>query len=193
MSADCVKTNISWKDIGGMKSIKRDLQEFVQYPVKHSLKLDLPAPRGVLMYGPPGCGKTLLAKAIPNKCNVNFIYIKGIISHQQLLLYYLNLMYIVSYFFPQFLASELLAKSLAESNTFVTEVFTKARADAPCVVFFDNFDLIAVAGRESPHHQILTEMGRMGQENVFVIGATNRPGELVSYFVNNYLIPFSHY
>ena len=81
------------------------------------------------------------------------------------------------------LASELLTKSLDESNTFVTKVFTKARADAPCVVFFDDFDLIAEADWENPHHQILTEMGRMGEENVFVVGATNRPGEFVSYFV----------
>ena len=80
MSADCVKTKISWEYIGGLKSIKRELQEFVQYPVNHPeklLKLDVPASRGVLMYGPPGCGKTLLAKAIPNECNVKFMYIKG--------------------------------------------------------------------------------------------------------------------
>ena len=81
MSADCVKTNISWEDIGGLKSIKRELQEFVQYPVNHReklLKLGVTASRGVLMYGPPGCGKTLLAKAVPNECNVKFMYIKGI-------------------------------------------------------------------------------------------------------------------
>ena len=88
MGAACVKTNVTWKDIGGLKSIKRELQEFVQNPVKHReklLKLGVTASRGVLMYGPPGCGKTLLAEAIPNECNVHFMYIKGMFFHQQLL------------------------------------------------------------------------------------------------------------
>ena len=84
---------------------------------------------------------------------------------------------------PQSVGSELLAKSFAQSESCVFDIFVAAQVAAPCVVFFDDFDSIAEADWENPHHQILTEMGRMGEENVFVVGATNRPGEFVSYFV----------
>ena len=72
--------NVSWKDIGGLESVKRELQELVQYPVEHPekfLKFGMTPSKGVLFYGPPGCGKTLLAKAIANECQANFISIKG--------------------------------------------------------------------------------------------------------------------
>ena len=72
--------NVSWEDIGGLESVKRELQELVQYPVEHPekfLKFGMTPSRGVLFYGPPGCGKTLLAKAIANECQANFISIKG--------------------------------------------------------------------------------------------------------------------
>ena len=71
--------NVSWNDIGGLEAVKRDLQELVQYPVEHPekfLKFGMSPSKGVLFYGPPGCGKTLLAKAIANECQANFISIK---------------------------------------------------------------------------------------------------------------------
>jgi len=154
--------NVSWNDIGGLESVKRELQELVQYPVEHPekfLKFGMTPSKGVLFYGPPGCGKTLLAKAIANECQANFISIKG---------------------------PELLTMWFGESEANVREVFDKARQAAPCVLFFDELDSIAKSrggsggdgGGASDRviNQVLTEMDGMGsKKNVFIIGATNRP------------------
>merc|ERR1712156_317602 len=154
--------NVSWEDIGGLESVKRELRELVQYPVEHPekfLKFGMQPSRGVLFYGPPGCGKTLLAKAIANECQANFISIKG---------------------------PELLTMWFGESEANVRDVFDKARSAAPCVLFFDELDSIAKSrggsggdgGGASDRviNQILTEMDGMGsKKNVFIIGATNRP------------------
>ncbi|KAI6171973.1 Vesicle-fusing ATPase [Aphelenchoides besseyi] len=154
--------NVDWSDIGGLENVKRELQEVVQYPVEHPekyLKFGMQPSRGVLFYGPPGCGKTLLAKAIAHECQANFISIKG----------------------PQ-----LLTMWFGESEANVRDVFDKARAAAPCVLFFDELDSIAKsrggnigdAGGAADRviNQILTEMDGMGsKKNVFIIGATNRP------------------
>jgi len=154
--------NISWDDIGGLETVKRELQELVQYPVEHPekfLKFGMTPSKGVLFYGPPGCGKTLLAKAIANECQANFISIKG---------------------------PELLTMWFGESEANVRDVFDKARMAAPCVLFFDELDSIAKSrggsagdgGGASDRviNQILTEMDGMGaKKNVFIIGATNRP------------------
>lgn len=153
---------VTWEDIGGLASVKRELQELVQYPVEHPekfLKFGMTPSRGVLFYGPPGCGKTLLAKAIANECQANFISIKG---------------------------PELLTMWFGESEANVRDVFDKARAAAPCVLFFDELDSIAKArggsvgdaggAADRVINQILTEMDGMGsKKNVFIIGATNRP------------------
>ncbi|XP_033636320.1 transitional endoplasmic reticulum ATPase [Asterias rubens] len=153
---------VNWTDIGGLESVKRELQELVQYPVEHPdkfLKFGMTPSRGVLFYGPPGCGKTLLAKAIANECQANFISIKG---------------------------PELLTMWFGESEANVRDVFDKARQAAPCVLFFDELDSIAKsrggntgdAGGASDRviNQVLTEMDGMGaKKNVFIIGATNRP------------------
>merc|ERR1719159_1292697 len=115
--------------------------------------------KGVLFYGPPGCGKTLLAKAIANECQANFISVKG---------------------------PELLTMWFGESEANVRDIFDKARSAAPCVLFFDELDSIAKsrggtsgdAGGASDRviNQILTEMDGMGsKKSVFIIGATNRP------------------
>merc|ERR1712186_114165 len=153
---------VTWDDVGGLENVKRELQELVQYPVEHPekfLKFGMMPSRGVLFYGPPGCGKTLLAKAIANECQANFISIKG---------------------------PELLTMWFGESEANVRDVFDKARSAAPCVLFFDELDSIAKSrggsggdgGGASDRviNQILTEMDGMGsKKNVFIIGATNRP------------------
>merc|ERR1711899_646138 len=154
--------NVNWEDIGGLENVKKELQELVQYPVEHPekfLKFGMQPSRGVLFYGPPGCGKTLLAKAIANECQANFISIKG---------------------------PELLTMWFGESEANVRDIFDKARSAAPCVLFFDELDSIAKsrggsagdAGGAADRviNQILTEMDGMGsKKNVFIIGATNRP------------------
>jgi transitional endoplasmic reticulum ATPase len=154
--------NVTWEDIGGLEGVKRELRETVQYPVEHPekfKKFGMSPSKGVLFYGPPGCGKTLLAKAIANECQANFISIKG---------------------------PELLTMWFGESEANVREIFDKARQAAPCVLFFDELDSIARARGSSSGdaggagdrviNQILTEMDGMGaKKNVFIIGATNRP------------------
>ncbi|KAI9179184.1 AAA ATPase cdc48 [Blastocladiella emersonii ATCC 22665] len=155
----------SWNDIGGLEKVKQELQETVQYPVEHPekfLKFGMNPSKGVLFYGPPGCGKTLLAKAIANECQANFISIKG---------------------------PELLTMWFGESEANVRDVFDKARAAAPCVMFFDELDSVAKARGNGASdaggagdrvlNQILTEMdGMNAKKNVFVIGATNRPDQI---------------
>jgi len=154
--------NITWEDIGGLDNIKTELRETVQYPVEHPdefIKFGMSPSRGVLFYGPPGCGKTLMAKAIANECQANFISIKG---------------------------PELLTMWFGESEANVRNIFQKARQAAPCVLFFDELDSIANKRGNSPGdgsgagdrvmNQLLTEMdGMSSKKNVFIIGATNRP------------------
>ena len=111
--------NVTWDDVGGLEGVKRELQEVVQYPVEHPEKFEkfgMSPSKGVLFYGPPGCGKTLLAKAIANECQANFISVKG---------------------------PELLTMWFGESEANVREIFDKARGSAPCVLFFDELDSIA--------------------------------------------------
>ncbi|KAM0871138.1 hypothetical protein ACQ4PT_039585 [Festuca glaucescens] len=157
-----VEPNVSWSDLGGLDGVKRELQETVQYPVEHPEKFEkfgMSPSKGVLFYGPPGCGKTLLAKAIANECQANFISIKG---------------------------PELLTMLFGESEANVREIFNKARQSAPCVLFFDELDSIAMqrggsvgeAGGAADRvlNQLLTEMdGMNAKKTVFIIGATNRP------------------
>ncbi|KAM0893374.1 hypothetical protein ACQ4PT_025128 [Festuca glaucescens] len=154
--------NVSWEDIGGLENVKWELQETVQYPVEHPEKFEkfgMSPSKGVLFYGPPGCGKTLLAKAIANECQANFISVKG---------------------------PELLTMWFGESEANVREIFDKARQSAPCVLFFDELDSIATqrggsqgdAGGAADRvlNQLLTEMdGMNAKKTVFIIGATNRP------------------
>jgi len=155
--------NVTWADIGGLESVKSELQELIQYPVEYPWKFEkfgMTPSKGVLFYGPPGCGKTLLAKAIANECQANFISIKG---------------------------PELLTMWFGESEANVRDLFDKARQAAPCVLFFDELDSIARARGGSSGgdaggagdrviNQILTEMDGVGaKKSVFIIGATNRP------------------
>lgn len=155
--------DVHWEDVGGLENVKRELHETVQYPVEHAdkyIKFGMHPSKGVLFYGPPGCGKTLLAKAIANECGANFISIKG---------------------------PELLTQWFGESEANVRELFDKARAASPCILMFDEIDSIAkTRGSGGPGggseagdrviNQILTEVDGVGaRKNVFVIGATNRP------------------
>lgn len=154
--------DVTWDDIGGLEDVKKNLQEMILYPIEHPdkfHKFGMQPSKGVLFYGPPGCGKTLLAKAVAHECSSNFISIKG---------------------------PELLTMWFGESEANVREVFDKARGAAPCVLFFDELDSVGTARGSSQGdaggagdrvlNQLLTEMDGVGsKKNLFFIGATNRP------------------
>ena len=156
--------DVKFEDIGGLEDVKQELKEMIEFPVKYAALFEdmgTVPPKGALLYGPPGCGKTMLAKAIANECSANFISIKG----------------------PQ-----LLSKWFGESEGNVREIFNKARGSAPCVLFFDEIDSIAVARGSTSGgpgisdrivNQLLAEMDGVGErKNVFVIGATNNIGSV---------------
>ena len=152
--------DVSWADVGGLDAAKERLQETVEWPLAYPALFDrvkLRPATGVLLYGPPGTGKTLLAKAVANEADSNFISIKG---------------------------PELLDKFVGESERGVREVFSKARENAPTVVFFDEIDAIAAErGRggdssvgERVVSQLLTELDGIEElEDVVVMATTNRP------------------
>jgi transitional endoplasmic reticulum ATPase len=155
--------DVSWDDIGGLEDVKKNLQEMILYPIEHPEKFHkfgMQPSKGVLFYGPPGCGKTLLAKAVAHECSSNFISIKG---------------------------PELLTMWFGESEANVRDVFDKARGASPCVLFFDELDSVGVArgsgaggdgggAGDRVLNQLLTEMDGVGsKKNLFFIGATNRP------------------
>ncbi|UVS68358.1 CDC48 family AAA ATPase [Nitrososphaera viennensis] len=154
------KSNVKWEDIGGLQQVKEELAEAIEWPLKHGdlfAQADVRPPKGILLHGPPGTGKTMIAKAVAATSEANFISIKG---------------------------PELISKWVGESEKGVREVFRKARQAAPCVVFFDELDAIAPRrGSEGDAHvtervisQMLTEMdGLEDLKGVVVIGATNRP------------------
>jgi len=152
--------NIKWDDIGGLKDVKQELVEAVEWPLKHKDAFDrlgVKPPKGVLMYGPPGTGKTLLAKAVANESEANFISVKG---------------------------PEVLSKWINETPKLIKNIFKKAREASPCIVFIDEIDSIT-ARRDSPNgsktgmgavETILTEMdGLESLNDVIVVAATNRP------------------
>ena len=153
--------NVTWEDIGGLEEVKRDLREMILYPIDHPDKFEkfgMKPSKGVLFYGPPGCGKTLMAKAVANECAANFISVKG---------------------------PELLTMWFGESEANVREIFDKARGAAPCVLFFDELDSVGTArssgaggngASDRVLNQLLTEMDGAGvKKDLFFIGATNRP------------------
>jgi len=152
--------NIKWSDVGGLEEVKQELIEAVEWPLKYPesfKRLGVKPPKGILLYGAPGTGKTLLAKAIANESQSNFILVKG---------------------------PELLSKWVGESEKAVREVFKKARQVSPCIVFFDEIDSLApTRGLSSDSHvservvnQLLTEIdGLEEMHDVVIIAATNRP------------------
>ncbi|XP_068088715.1 peroxisome biogenesis factor 6 [Hyperolius riggenbachi] len=151
--------SVHWKDVGGLHEAKRQLLDTVQLPLEHPEMLSLGLRRsGVLLYGPPGTGKTLLAKAVATECAMTFLSVKG---------------------------PELINMYVGQSEENVREVFSRARAAAPCIIFFDELDSLAPnRGRSGDSggvmdrvvSQLLAEMdGLHSSQDVFVIGATNRP------------------
>ncbi|HUV07654.1 MAG TPA: CDC48 family AAA ATPase [Spirochaetia bacterium] len=153
--------NVRWEDVGGLGALKERLVEAVEWPLNYPHlfeKAGIKPPKGILLTGPPGCGKTLLAKAIATESMVNFISVKG---------------------------PALLSKYVGESEEGVREMFRKARQAAPCIIFFDEIDaLIPVrsAGSSDSHvaervlSQFLSELDGIEElKGVLVLGATNRP------------------
>jgi len=152
--------DVSWDDVGGLEEIKQELQEAVEWPLKYPKLFEKAGIRplnGILLFGPPGCGKTLLAKAIANESQSNFIAIKG---------------------------PEIYSKWVGESERAVREIFRKARQAAPSIIYFDEIDAIS-SGRginqstqtfASIVNQILVEMdGIENRKGIITIASTNRP------------------
>ena len=153
--------DVTWDDVGGLEETEERLRETIQWPLEYPevfAQMDMQSAKGVLLFGPPGTGKTLLAKAVANEAESNFISVKG---------------------------PELLNKFVGESEKGVREVFSKARENAPTVIFFDEIDAIATErGRNSGDSgvservvsQLLTELDGLEElEDVVVIATTNRP------------------
>ena len=151
--------DVKWNDVGGLKDVKQELQEAVEWPMKYPGlydKLGHRMPRGILLHGPSGTGKTLLAKAVATESEANFVSVRG---------------------------PELLSKWVGESERGIREIFKRARQSAPCVVFFDEIDSIApirgaggeTAVSERVVSQLLTELdGMENMHGVIVLAATNR-------------------
>ena len=152
--------NVRWEDVGGLERVKACLMEAVEWPLHYShlfAEAGSKAPKGIIIAGPPGCGKTLLAKAIATESNVNFISVKG---------------------------PAILSRYVGESEKGVREVFHKARQAAPCIIFFDEIDALVPlrsSGTGDSHvaervlSQFLTELDGIEElKGVVVLGATNR-------------------
>ncbi len=153
--------NVRWDDVGGLKELKQELKEAIDWPLKYKevfLHASAKPPKGIFLYGPPGTGKTLIVKAVANECGSNFISVKG---------------------------PELLSKWVGESEKGIREIFRKARQASPCIIFFDEIDAIAPirGAQQGDSHvtermisQMLTEIdGLEILKKVVVISATNRP------------------
>jgi transitional endoplasmic reticulum ATPase len=152
---------VHWTDVGGLDSVKQHLKEAVEWPMKQPeifKRLGIKPPKGILLYGPPGCGKTLLARAVSTESEANFISIKG---------------------------PEVFSKWVGESEKAIREVFRKARMAAPAVIFFDELDSLTPQRgsgsgdsgvSERVISQLLTEMdGILSLQDIVVVAATNRP------------------
>jgi len=157
--------SITWQHIGGLHDLKLKLKQAVDWPIKHPdafIRMGIKPPHGVLMYGPPGCSKTMIAKALANESGLNFLSIKG---------------------------PELFSKWVGESEKAVRDLFRRARSVAPSIIFFDEIDALGASrGTESGGSggvaqrvlaQLLTEMdGVESLMGVTVLAATNRPDML---------------
>lgn len=148
--------NVHWSDIGGQYEIKRQLQNAVERPLKFAERMQrigLQPKKGVLLYGPPGCSKTLLVRALATEAGLNFLAVKG---------------------------AELISMYVGESERATREVFRKARAASPSIIFFDEIDAIASRGKSGSDLNVLTTLlnemdGFEELRNVLVVAATNKP------------------
>ena len=149
----------TWADIGALRPVREELLTAIVEPIRSPEKYErvgITAPPGILLWGPPGCGKTLLAKAVANESRANFISVKG---------------------------PELLNKYVGESERAVRQVFVRARSSIPCVVFFDELDALVPKRDDSLSESsarvvntLLTELdGLSNRQGIYVIAATNRP------------------
>jgi ribosome biogenesis ATPase len=170
-----VVPDVTWDDIGALGKARQELRMAVVEPLVHPelfKQFGIETPAGVLLWGPPGCGKTLLAKAVANESHSNFISVKG---------------------------PELLNKYVGESEKAVRQVFERARLSAPCVIFFDELDALCPKRSDDTSgyasrvvNQLLTEMdGLEGRQSVYIIGATNRPGIHAFIFLYGFLLDVS--
>lgn len=156
-------SSLSWGDIGGYEDVKDTIKTTIELPLKNPdafRRRGIQAPKGILLYGPPGCSKTLMAKALASESVCNFISIKG---------------------------PEIFSKYVGDSEKAIRDVFLKAKANSPCIVFFDEIDSIGGQRSEGTDVssrvliQLLTEIdGFEGLDDVIIVGATNRPGMLDS-------------
>src|ERR671936_1605299 len=150
---------VKWSDIGGLYDVKRTLYDNLINSIKEPesfIQMGIKPPRGALLFGPPGCGKSLIAKSIATESGANIIVVHG---------------------------PEVLSKWVGESEKAIREIFRKAKASSPCVVVFDELDSLArprahdddILGNERVLSQILTEMADAGSSGVVIVGITNRP------------------
>jgi len=162
------RAKVWWNDVGGLNDEKKILEDnmvaAINTPNKFR-KMGVKPPKGVLLYGPPGCGKTLLARALAAECGANMILVRG---------------------------PEILSKWVGESEKAIREIFRKAKAAAPCVVIFDELDSLAKSKiKDENNHgetvlsQMLTEMEDSGTSNIIVVGITNRPDLIDNSMLRN--------
>lgn len=154
---------VYWNDIGGQEELKRKMKEMIQLPLEASetfAKLGVNAPKGVLLYGPPGCSKTLTAKALATESGINFLAVKG---------------------------PEIFNKYVGESERAIREIFRKARAASPSIIFFDEIDALSPdrdsgSGTSAGNHvltSLLNEIDGVEElKGVVIVAATNRPDEI---------------
>jgi len=161
-------TRITYEEIGGLGDTVKAMREIVELPLRHPelfSRLGVEPHSGVLLYGSPGCGKTLLARALAAECGANMILVRG---------------------------PEILSKWVGESEKAIREIFRKAKAAAPCVVIFDELDSLAKSKIKDENNrgetvlsQMLTEMEDSGTSNIVVVGITNRPDLIDNSMLRN--------